>query len=129
MIVADVSRPPPSTVLFVTLRVVASEQLDGLTMELTSPLGTRVTLLQGVTGDSDIDITFQDKQATTLVSPVTFPVVAAPVDPLALFAGEPVTGKWLLSVSQSKANVTVGMTDKCGSYIGSHRSQVLSMPF
>lgn len=119
VIVADVSRPPPSKVLFVTLRVVASEQLDGLTLELTSPLGTRVTLLQGVTGDSNIDITFQDKQATTLVSPVTFPVFAAPVDPLALFVGEPVTGKWLLSVSQSKANVTVGMADECGSCIGS----------
>lgn len=79
--------------------------LSDLTVILTSPAGTSVTLVAGAcTNQDDIDATFDDS-GVDLSCATTFPAltgVIAPTSPLSAFIGEDSAGDWTLTVDDSQ---------------------------
>ncbi|MBL7472335.1 reprolysin-like metallopeptidase [Robertkochia sediminum] len=74
--------------------------IQDLTLTLTSPNGTTITLAQNPCGDnSDIDVIFDDEGETlTCGANPAISGVVAPKDDLAVFKGTPIMGPWTLTV-------------------------------
>lgn len=77
--------------------------LDGLTINLISPMGTEVTLIDGQCPDSNaMDITFDDEGINLSCSPGTLTGTIIPEEALSLFHGEAINGQWQLEIVNSQ---------------------------
>ncbi len=98
--------------------LVAHTWVGDLVITLTSPAGTRITLLDRPghpqTGDgcgnANVDLTFVDgaPNPENICEPIPVPwpvTVAAPVQPLSTFVGENAQGSWTLNVSDRAAAI------------------------
>jgi cysteine-rich repeat protein len=75
-----------------------------LTVRLTSPAGTEVTLVDGVCGgDAGFVLSLDDAATSAIPCPPASPERHRPAEPLSTFAGEDAAGTWTLSVVDGAA--------------------------
>lgn len=77
--------------------------ISDLTIKLTSPAGTQVTLFGGIcTSDDNFSLNFDDEAATsTIPCPPTSGGTFIPTNALSAFDGENMTGTWTLTVTDA----------------------------
>jgi subtilisin-like proprotein convertase family protein len=98
----DIATDVPITDINVSMEI-SHSYIGDIVVELTSPLGTTVTLISGKCGDSsDLDATFDDLGLEDIVCSSTSPAISGtlkPTEALSAFNGESTMGTWTLSVT------------------------------